>query len=270
MTPKRISRMRFSAPLIPARLVRRYKRFLADVTLPDGTETTVHVANPGSMLGLVEPGSRILLSRSTNVSRKMPLSWELVEVDFGSGPEWVGVNTGLPNRLVEEAIVSGKVPSLDGYPRLRREVKYGKASRVDFLLERDDGPRCFVEVKNVHMMRQRRRAEFPDCVTARGAKHLDDLAAEVANGARAVMVYLVQIGSAESVSLCARYRSGLWGRLRSGQGGGRRSGRSGLPDLAGGHRGGEIRTGARLSGEEVILASRAQLPTLRPPQRTRR
>ena len=192
--------MRFPSPLIPATLIRRYKRFLADVVLPGGTETTVHVANPGSMLGLAEPGSRILLSKSESRSRKLPLSWELVEVDFGGGAEWVGVNTGHPNRLVEEAIMDGKVPELAGYPRLRREVKYGKASRVDFLLERDDAPPCFVEVKNVHMMRVPGRAEFPDCVTARGTRHLDELAAEVRKGARAVMVYLVQIGSAASVS----------------------------------------------------------------------
>ncbi|MEX0590159.1 MAG: DNA/RNA nuclease SfsA [Xanthobacteraceae bacterium] len=192
--------MRFPSPLIPATLIRRYKRFLADVVLPDGTETTVHVANPGSMLGLVEPGSRVLLSKSANPSRKLPLSWELVEVDLGNGAELVGVNTGHPNRLVEEAIEGGQVPELAGYGRLRREVKYAKASRVDFLLEDDGKPPCFVEVKNVHMMRSPGRAEFPDCVTDRGARHLGDLAAEVRNGARAMMVYLVQIGSAEAVA----------------------------------------------------------------------
>jgi sugar fermentation stimulation protein A len=192
--------MQFSAPLIPATLIRRYKRFLADVTLGDGSETTVHVANPGSILGLVEPGSRVFLSKSGHPNRKLPLSWELVEADFGNGPELVGVNTSRPNRLVEEAILAGKVPGIEGYPRLRREVKYGKASRVDFLLERDGAPPCFVEVKNVHMMRHPGRAEFPDCVTARGTRHLADLSAEVAHGARAVMVYLVQIGSAENVA----------------------------------------------------------------------
>lgn len=192
--------MRFPTPLIPATLIRRYKRFLADVTLADGSETTVHVANPGSMLGLVTPGSRVFLSRSANANRKLPLSWELVEADFGSGPELVGVNTSHPNRLVEEAIRAGKVPEVVGYPRLRREVKYGAASRVDFLLERDCAKPCFVEVKNVHMMRHPGRAEFPDSVTARGARHLADLSAEVAGGARAVMVYLVQIGSAENVA----------------------------------------------------------------------
>jgi sugar fermentation stimulation protein A len=193
--------MRFSSPLIPARLIRRYKRFLADVTLADGTETTVHVANPGAMLGLVEPGSRVFLSKSANVARKLPLSWELVEVDFGSGAELVGVNTAHPNRLVEEAITEGKLPELSGHARLRREVRYAAASRVDFLLEYDGKPPCFVEVKNVHMMRRPGRAEFPDCVTDRGARHLADLTAEIHGGARALMIYLVQIGSAEGVWL---------------------------------------------------------------------
>jgi sugar fermentation stimulation protein A len=193
--------MRFPAPLIPATLVRRYKRFLADVVLPDGSETTVHVANPGSMLGLMQPGARVWLSKSDNPTRKLPHSWELVEVDFGSGPELVGVNTAHPNRLVAEALVAARIPALCGYPRHRREVRYGERSRVDFLLERDAGPVCFLEVKNVHMMRRPRRAEFPDAVTARGARHLDDLAREVALGARSVLLFLVQIGSAEGVWL---------------------------------------------------------------------
>jgi sugar fermentation stimulation protein A len=192
--------MRFPTPLIPATLIRRYKRFLADVTMADGTQTTVHVANPGSMLGLVAPGSQVFLSKSDNASRKLPLSWELVEVDFGRGAELVGVNTAHPNRLVEEALAADMVAALSGYARRRREVRYGRASRVDFLLEGDGRPPCFVEVKNVHMMREPGRAEFPDAVTARGARHLEELAAEVRRGARAVMLYLVQIGSAESVT----------------------------------------------------------------------
>jgi sugar fermentation stimulation protein A len=193
--------MRFPTPLVPATLIRRYKRFLADVVLPDGSETTVHVANPGSMLGLMQPGARVWLSKSDNPTRKLPHSWELVEVDFGSGPELVGVNTAHPNRLVAEALVAARIPALCGYPRHRREVRYGERSRVDFLLERDAGPVCFLEVKNVHMMRRPRRAEFPDAVTARGARHLDDLAREVALGARSVLLFLVQIGSAEGVWL---------------------------------------------------------------------
>ncbi|MEP9352418.1 DNA/RNA nuclease SfsA [Xanthobacter sp. KR7-65] len=193
--------MRFATPLLPGRLVRRYKRFLADVVLDDGTETTAHVANSGAMLGLDTPGARVFLSRSLNPARKLALSWELVEADFGAGPELVGVNTMHPNLLVAQAIAAGAVPALAGYARMRREVKYGRSSRIDIQLEDDARPLCLVEVKNVHLMRAAGRAEFPDCVTARGAKHLDELAREAARGNRAVMVYISQIGSARSIGL---------------------------------------------------------------------
>jgi len=193
--------MRFPTPLVPATLKRRYKRFLADVELPDGSETTVHVANPGSMLGLMTPGSRVWLSKSENAKRKLAYSWELVEVDFGGGSELVGVNTAHPNRLVAEALAEKRISQFADYSRIRREVRYGKASRVDFVLESDGRPPCYLEIKNVHMMRSPGLAEFPDAVTARGARHLADLAAEVGKGSRAVMLFLVQIGSAQSVSL---------------------------------------------------------------------
>jgi sugar fermentation stimulation protein A len=165
--------MRFAAPLIPATLMRRYKRFLADVVLPGGEEITVHVANPGAMTGLATPGARVLLSKSDKANRKLPHSWELVEADLGSGPELVGVNTAHPNVIAGHALAAGAIDKLAGYASVRREVKYGQASRVDFLLESPDRPPCYVEVKNVHLMRERRLAEFPDAVTARGARHLD-------------------------------------------------------------------------------------------------
>src|ERR1700722_16562355 len=127
--------MRFVSPLVPATLMRRYKRFLADVVLESGAMTTVHVANPGAMTGLAQPLSRVWLSRSDNPLRKLPYSWELVEVDLGSGPELVGVNTGHPNALVADSLKAGLIPELRQYTSVRREVKYGVNSRVDFLLE---------------------------------------------------------------------------------------------------------------------------------------
>jgi sugar fermentation stimulation protein A len=193
--------MRFPAPLIPATLVRRYKRFLADVVLDTGEALTVHVANPGAMTGLAAPGARVWLSRSADPRRKLAYSWELVEVDFGTGKEFAGVNTAHPNPLVAAAIAQGVIAELAGYAAIRREVKYGRNSRVDFVLADPARPPCYVEVKNVHLMRTPGLAEFPDAVTARGARHLDELAEVVAGGGRAVMLYLIQICSASRFAL---------------------------------------------------------------------
>lgn len=191
----------FSGDLTPATLLRRYKRFLADVEFADGTIATVHVANPGAMTGLQTPGARVWLSKSTNAARKLPWSWELIEADFGHGPELVGVNTMHPNPIVAAALAAGAIPELTGYATIRREVKYGTGSRIDVLLEQDGRPACYVEIKNVHLMRKPGIAEFPDSVTARGAKHLGELAAMVAAGNRAVMLFVIQIGSATTFSL---------------------------------------------------------------------
>ena len=191
--------MRFPTPLVGGRLVKRYKRFLADVILDDGREITAHCANPGSMLGLAAPGSRVMLSVSDNPARKLAFSWELVEVDG----VWVGINTAHPNALVAEAIEAGTIKELTGFDHLRREVKYGKNSRVDILLETDKKPDVLVEVKNVHLMRVPGLAEFPDSVTARGAKHLDELGDAVETGRRAVMLYLVQYPGSERLAFAA-------------------------------------------------------------------
>jgi sugar fermentation stimulation protein A len=193
--------MRFSSRLLEGRLVRRYKRFLADVEFASGDVVTAHCANPGSMLGLDAPGSRVWLSRSANPKRKLAYSWELIEVDLGRGETLVGINMGSPNGAVAAAIKAGLIPELNGYAEMRREVRYRENSRIDILLEGPARPACYVEVKNVHLMRQAGLAEFPDSVTARGAKHLKALAAMVASGARAVMVYFVQRGDAEAFTL---------------------------------------------------------------------
>lgn len=193
--------MRFSRPLVEGRLLRRYKRFLADVELFTGETVTAHCANPGSMLGLNAPGSKVWLSRSENPKRKLPYSWELIEVDLGKGPALVGINTSSPNGVVAAAIESGLVPQLTGYASLRREVRYGGNSRIDILLEDENRPPCYVEIKNVHLMRQAGLAEFPDSVTVRGAKHLKALSEQVQRGARAVMVYFIQRGDAERFAL---------------------------------------------------------------------
>ncbi len=193
--------MQFPQTLKTGRLIKRYKRFLADVQLDSGEEITAHCANPGSMLGLAEPGSRVWLSQNDNPKRKLKFSWELIEVDLGAGPVLVGINTSLPNALVAEAIQSGAIAELSGYLALRREVKYGVNSRIDILLEKDDLSRCYVEIKNVHLMRKPGLAEFPDSVTIRGKKHLLELSDMVAEGHRAVMVYLVQRADASGFSL---------------------------------------------------------------------
>jgi sugar fermentation stimulation protein A len=153
------------------------------------------------MTGLNTPGSRVWLSKSDNPSRKLSHSWELIEVDLGAGVELVGVNTAHPNPMVGAALATGLFPELAGYSNIRREVKYGKNSRVDFLLEAPGRPPCYVEIKNVHMMRKPGLAEFPDARTERGAKHLEELGDMVEAGHRAVMLYLIQIGSASRFAL---------------------------------------------------------------------
>jgi len=193
--------MNYPEPLEPARLIRRYKRFLADVERADGSALTVHCANPGSMMGLAEPGLEVFLSDSGDPKRKLRHSWELVRTATGA---LVNVNTGRANAVAEEMIGAGHIPELAGYDGLKREVPYGTNSRIDLLLS--DPHRAaahalaYVEVKSVTLSREAGLAEFPDAVTARGAKHLSELAAVAANGDRAVMLFLVQRAD------CIRFR----------------------------------------------------------------
>ena len=175
--------------MIPGSLIKRYKRFLADIELDDGRVITAHTPNTGSMLGCCEPGSRVWLSDSGNPERKYPLSWELVEAAPGI---LVGINTVLPNKLVEEGIRNGVIKELQGYDGLRREVRYGaENSRIDLLLEDAARPACYVEVKNVTLA-QDGTGYFPDAVSARGSKHLRELAEVVAAGKRGIILFCVQ------------------------------------------------------------------------------
>lgn len=191
--------MHFDSPLIPATLVARYKRFLFDAVLEDGTEITGSCPNTGSMRGLTTPGSRIWLSEHDSATRKYRHMLEMVEADGTV----VGINTGMPNKLAQEAIEAGKIPSLASYSTLKREQKYGINSRIDFLLSAPGRPDAYVEVKNVHFMREKGLAEFPDTATKRGAKHLEELGDAAQAGYRAVMLYLIQRSDCHRLRICS-------------------------------------------------------------------
>lgn len=188
--------MEFPTPLVPATLIKRYKRFLADCRLEDGREITAHCANPGSMMGLADPGSRVWLEPNDDPKKKLKFGWRLIEHKDG---HFTGVDTSLPNRMLKAALMAGEVPELVA-PLVRAEVKYGENSRIDFLLS-GAGPDTYVEVKSVTLSRAPGQAQFPDSVTARGTKHMGELAAMAREGHRAVIFYLVQRTDAQSVSI---------------------------------------------------------------------
>ncbi|MEZ8016446.1 MAG: DNA/RNA nuclease SfsA [Ascidiaceihabitans sp.] len=192
--------MRFQTDLIPARLIRRYKRFLADCILEDGREITAHCANPGSMMGLADEGMKVWLEPNDDPKRKLNFGWRLIEHENG---HFTGVDTSVPNRALRETLEQQRIPELAAYETVRPEVKYGEKSRIDFLLTQDRLPDCYVEVKSVTLSRTVGQAEFPDSVTKRGAKHLLELSNMVAQGHRAVMLYLVQRTDCTSFTLAS-------------------------------------------------------------------
>ncbi|MBB4005859.1 DNA/RNA nuclease SfsA [Allorhizobium taibaishanense] len=191
--------MIFDPPLVAATLIRRYKRFLFDAVLEDGREIAGFCANTGSMRGLTTPGSRIYLSQHDSPNRKYRYAFEMIEAEG----TLVGVNTALPNRLAQEAIRLGLVSDLLHYEKIRTEQRYGENSRIDLLLSAPDRVDCYVEIKNVHFVRQTGLAEFPDSVTTRGAKHLNEMAKLVASGTRAVMLYVIQRPDCEALAISA-------------------------------------------------------------------
>ena len=185
-------RYQFPRPLVPGRLVRRYKRFLADVLLEDGEQVTAHCPNSGSMLGCLADEAPVYLSPSDNPRRRTAYTWEMIQIGGG----WVGINTLVPNRLVASAARLGVPPLFTGVEEVRTEVKVSDHSRLDLLVQRRDGP-LYLEVKNVTLVQQG-QARFPDARTTRGARHLEELMRLAAQGAGAAMVYLVQRGDAGS------------------------------------------------------------------------
>lgn len=178
--------MEITQPVAIGRFQRRYKRFLTDVEMEDGEVVVAHCPNTGSMKGCLEEGARVVLRDSQDPKRKLRYTFQTIEVNGG----WVNVDTGLPNALAHEAIEAGLIEELAGYAEARREVKYGSNSRIDVLLTAEDGARCYVEVKNTTLA-EGDVALFPDAVTARGLKHLEELAQVVADGHRGVMLFCV-------------------------------------------------------------------------------
>ncbi|WLS78220.1 DNA/RNA nuclease SfsA [Erwinia pyri] len=209
--------MIFTPALRPATLIKRYKRFLADVITPEGEMFTLHCANTGAMTGCATPGDTVWYSTSASLTRKYPHSWELTETQTG---DWICVNTLRANSLVKEALTLGTIPEFSGYDSVRAEVKYGaEKSRIDFLLQASDRVNCYIEVKSVTLLQQG-IGYFPDAVTVRGQKHLRELAKIAENGERAVLFFAVLHTGIEDVSparhIDARYAELLAQARQSG------------------------------------------------------
>jgi sugar fermentation stimulation protein A len=192
--------MRFQTPLVPATLIRRYKRFLADIRLEDGREVTAHCANPGSMMGLATAGMRIWVEPNDDPRKKLGYGWRLVDHENG---HFTGVDTSLPNKAMKAALMAREIPELARYETVLPEQKYGTGSRIDFLLKGAGLKDAYVEVKSVTLSRQPGLAEFPDSVTARGTKHLHELVEMTHQGHRAVMLYLIQRTDCDAMTLAA-------------------------------------------------------------------
>lgn len=190
--------MRFQTPLVPARLIRRYKRFLADIRLADGSEVTAHCANPGSMMGLAEPEMKIWVEPNDDPKKKLKYGWRLVDHENG---HCTCVDTSVANRAFKQALLGREIFDLANYPEILPEQKYGEKSRIDFLLRAPGRPDCYVEIKSVTLMRSQGLAEFPDSVTARGTKHMQELARMAQLGHRAIVLFLVQRSDAKQVTL---------------------------------------------------------------------
>lgn len=191
--------MIFPTPLLSGRLIQRYKRFLADIELDNGLKITAHCANSGALMGVCQPGNRVWVSQTDAPNRKLPYTWEMVM----DSDAIVGVNTRWPNILVRDALIRRTIKPLQDYHTIRAEVPYGTRSRIDFFLQQEGLQDCYVEVKNVHLKRTENTAEFPDGITARGTKHLNELQEQVRLGNRAVMIYIVQRNDCQYFQLAA-------------------------------------------------------------------
>ncbi len=192
--------MRFQTPLLRAVLIRRYKRFLADIRLEDGSEAVAHCANPGKMTGLADADTRIWVERNDDPRKKLRYAWRLAELPGG---HLACVDTAAANRVIREALEAGDIPQLTGYGTIRPEQRYGEKSRIDFLLEEPGRKDAYVEVKSVTLSRENGLAEFPDTRTERGTRHLQELAGIARQGGRAVLLYLVQRSDCDRVAVAA-------------------------------------------------------------------